>query len=152
MDMATLTKEQMGQLMDEHFAAEARDDVEGAVSTLTEDVIHDLVGNPTGPLRGREAVRPFYTGLFADVKGEDATPLSRHFGEDFALDEVLWTGLAVGRPFGLEGKGRRISFRVLHVFEFRDGLISREQVWMDIAAVQAQLADAEETRAAVHAH
>jgi hypothetical protein len=145
----TTTREQMNRLMDEHFGAEARDDVEGAVSTLTEDVVHDLVGNPTGPLHGRDAVRPFYAGLFADVKGEDADQLSRRFGDDFATDEVLWTGRAVGRPFGLEGNGRRISFRVLHVFEFRNGLISREQVWMDLAAVQAQLAQALETNSAL---
>jgi len=28
---------------------------------------------------------------------------------------------------------------MLHVFEFRDGLISRENVWMDTATVLAQL-------------
>jgi predicted ester cyclase len=151
--MGTLTTQQMGRLMDEHFGAEARDDVEGAVASLTEDVIHDMVGNPTGPLHRRAAVRSFYARLFADVKGEDATQLSRHYGEDFAVDEVLWTGRAVGRPFGLDGRGRPISFRVLHVFEFRDGLISREQVWMDLAAIQTQLAGtAEETGAPVQAH
>lgn len=41
------------------------------------------------------------------------------------------------------------NHRLLHVFEFRDGLISREQVWMDLAAVQAQLASAEETSSAL---
>jgi hypothetical protein len=29
---------------------------------------------------------------------------------------------------------------MLHVFEFREGLISRENVWMDTASVAAQLA------------
>jgi hypothetical protein len=32
-----------------------------------------------------------------------------------------------------------ISFRILHVFEFRSGLISRENVWLDTAAIVAQL-------------
>lgn len=41
---------------------------------------------------------------------------------------------------GLPGNGRRITFRVLHVFEFRGGLISRENVWLDGAAIQQQLA------------
>ena len=40
---------------------------------------------------------------------------------------------------GLPGHGRRISFRILHVFEFRDGLISRENVWLDTAAIVGQL-------------
>jgi hypothetical protein len=32
-----------------------------------------------------------------------------------------------------------ITFRILHVFEFRDGLISRENVWPDTAAIVGQL-------------
>jgi predicted ester cyclase len=40
---------------------------------------------------------------------------------------------------GLPGHGRRISFRILHVFEFRDGLVSRENVWLDSAAIVSQL-------------
>jgi hypothetical protein len=31
--------------------------------------------------------------------------------------------------------GHRISFRILHVFEFRDRLVSRENVWLDSAAI-----------------
>jgi predicted ester cyclase len=49
------------------------------------------------------------------------------------------TGTVVGSLLGLPGHGRRISFRILHVFEFRDGLISRENVWLDTAAVVSQL-------------
>ncbi len=37
------------------------------------------------------------------------------------------------------GHGRPISFRILHVFQFREGLISRENVWLDTAAVVSQL-------------
>jgi predicted ester cyclase len=32
-----------------------------------------------------------------------------------------------------------VSFRLLHVFELRDGKIAREQVWCDLAAIQRQL-------------
>jgi hypothetical protein len=38
------------------------------------------------------------------------------------------------------GTGRRISFRLLHVWEYRDGLISRENVWLDGDAIARQLA------------
>lgn len=53
--------------------------------------------------------------------------------------EMLMTGTVIGSLLGLPGNGRRISFRMLHVFEFRDGLISRENVWLDTAAVVSQL-------------
>jgi predicted ester cyclase len=54
--------------------------------------------------------------------------------------EQLMTGTVIGEMLGLPGNGRRITFRILHVFEFRDGLISRENVWLDSAAIVAQLA------------
>jgi predicted ester cyclase len=53
--------------------------------------------------------------------------------------EQLMTGTVTGSLLGLPGNGRRISFRMLHIFEFRDGLISRENVWLDSAAITDQL-------------
>jgi predicted ester cyclase len=44
-----------------------------------------------------------------------------------------------GTFLGLAGNGRRITFRILHIFEFRGGLISRENVWLDGGAIQQQL-------------
>ena len=52
-----LTREQMDRKLDEHFGFEAADDVEGVLSTLTEDVEHDIVGWPAGPSHGRAATR-----------------------------------------------------------------------------------------------
>ena len=63
----------------------------------------------------------------------------RLYGDGFAVDESLAESVAVGAPFGLVGLGRRISFRLLHVFEFEGGRISRENVWLDLAAIQQQL-------------
>jgi predicted ester cyclase len=56
------------------------------------------------------------------------------------VDESVWSGKAPGRPFGLEGKGRSLEFRLLHVIEFTDGGdIRRENVWLDLAAIIRQL-------------
>jgi predicted ester cyclase len=49
------------------------------------------------------------------------------------------TGTVIGELVGLPGNGRRITFKIFHVFEFRDGRISREQVWLDTGSVVAQL-------------
>jgi hypothetical protein len=57
------------------------------------------------------------------------------------VDDSIWRGIAVGRPFGLEGHGRPLEFRLLHVIEFSpDGAIARENVWLDLGAIQQQLA------------
>ena len=47
-----LTPEQMDRKIDEHFAFEAADDVEGVLATLAPDAKHDIVGWPTGPTSG----------------------------------------------------------------------------------------------------
>ena len=132
-----LTPAQMDSKIDEHFGFEARDDIEGVVATLAPDAIHDIVGWPAGPTRGRDAARPFYEALFAEGR---VTSLRRLYGENFLVDESFWEGTAPGRPFGIEGRGRPLNFRLLHVVEFTDGgQIQRENVWVDLAAIIKQL-------------
>ena len=136
-----ITQADMDRKMDEHFGFEARDDVAGVLSTLSHDVEHDIVGSPTGPTFGPEATRPFYEALFADLSDGRIETLRRLYGDGFLVDDSMWTGRAPGRPFGVEGKNRPLSFRLLHVFEFADdGAISRENVWIDLGAIQRQLA------------
>jgi hypothetical protein len=131
-----MDRETMDRMVNEHFGYEATDDIEGVLATLTDDVQHHVVGSPWGPLTGKQAVRPFYEQLFGDLKGEGVEPVARWYGEDFLVDETLWTGhIENARCFGHEGKSGHVTFRLLHVFEFRDGLISKENVWSDIVAV-----------------
>lgn len=135
-----LTPAEMDEKIDAHFRYEAADDVDGVLATLAGDVEHDIVGAPTGPTQGRDGARAFYEGLFADFADSSVTTLRRYYGDDFLVDESLWRGKAPGRPFGLDGKGRDVSFRMLHILEFADdGAIRRENVWLDFAAVMRQL-------------
>jgi ketosteroid isomerase-like protein len=137
--MEHMTPAQMDAVLETHYKYEAADDVEGVLSTLTDDVVHDVVGFPGGPAHGKAAARAFYEHLFADIAGEGIAPVRRQYGPDFLVDEVVWEGRAVGRPFGFDGRNRRFSHRLLHVLEFRDGLIARENVWLDFAAIAQQL-------------
>jgi hypothetical protein len=135
-----LSRADMDRKIDEHFAYEARDDVEGVLATLTLDAEHDIVGAPTGPTRGRESARGFYEGLFADLADGKVTTNRRLYGDAFLVDESLWRGRAPGRPFGLEGRDRPLEFRLLHIIEFAEsGDIARENVWLDLAAILQQL-------------
>lgn len=135
-----LTREQMDRKIDEHFAFEQADDVEGVLATMHADAEHDIVGWPTGPTRGRDGARPFYETLFADLADGHIECLRRLYGEDFLVDESVWRGRAVGRPFGVEGRNRPLEFRLLHVIEFAEGgEIRRENVWVDMAAILQQL-------------
>ena len=135
-----LTPAEMDRKIDEHFGFEARDDVDGVLATLSPDVEHDIVGWPSGPTHGREGARPFYEALFADLSESRVECLRRLYGDNFMVDESLWRGAAPGKPFGLDGKGRPLEFRLLHVVEFADdGQIRRENVWVDLAAIIRQL-------------
>ena len=139
MTTTTLSREAIDQLIDDHFRREAEGDVEGTLATLTDDVIHDVVGDPAGTLHGPAAVGERYGHLFANVKGERADVLHRLYGDNFVVDDKIWTATVTGDFLGIPGNGRRISMRVLHVFEFRDGRIARENVWLDAGAAIAQL-------------
>jgi predicted ester cyclase len=137
------THREMDKIVDEHFNYEARDDIEGVLSTLAEDVTHDIVGWPAGPSYGRENARKFYETLFADLADGKVECIKRLYGDNFVIDESLWKGSAPGRPFGIEGHGRPLEFRLLHVLEFADsGLIAKEAVWVDLAAIIQQLPQA----------
>lgn len=129
----------MDEVLERHFAAEAAHDLPGILATLTDDCEHDIVGWPPGPVRGHAAIRPFYERLFQDLKAEKVTPLRRYHGDGFVVDEVLYEATAIGTPFGLPGRNRPVSFRLLHICEFDGGRMSRENVWMDFAAVVQQL-------------
>lgn len=135
-----LSPQQMDQAMDEHFTFEGRDDIEGVLATLTDDVEHDIVGWPFGPTHGREGARRFYETLFLDLSGGSVRCVRRLYGEKFLVDESVWSGRAPGRPFGLEGRNRPLEFRLLHVMEFAaSGAIKRENVWIDLASIMQQL-------------
>ena len=136
----SLTPAQMDRKMDEHFGYEAADNVQGVLATLAPDATHDIVGWPAGPTHGRDNARPFYDALFADLADGKVTCVKRLYGKGFLVDESIWEGRAPGRPFGLEGRGRPLRFRLLHVFEFSPrGDIQRENVWIDLAAIIQQL-------------
>jgi steroid delta-isomerase-like uncharacterized protein len=134
-----LTHEQIDQILDDHFQREADGDVPGTLATFTEDVVHDVVGDPLGTLQGPTAIGERYSHLFANVRGDRAEVTHRLYGEDFVVDDKIWTATVTGELLGLPGNGRQIAVRVLHVFEFRDGLIARENVWLDAGSAIAQL-------------
>jgi len=146
--MAAMTKPQFDALIDRHFQYEAEDDVDGVLSTLVDDLTHDLVGWPAGAAYDKRAARAFYDQMFADLAGEKVTTVKRLYGDDFVVDESVWQGRAVGSPLGIPGHGRPLSFRILHIFELaEDGRIKRENVWIDQAAIVRQLSEPTALRA-----
>ena len=137
-----LSRADMDKVVDDHFRFEATDDIDGVMASFTEgDVTHEIIPSPVGILHERQQMADYYRMLFACAKGDKATTIRRLYGDDFLVDETLWEGEQIdGKPFLLAGKGGRMKVRVLHIFTFRNGKISSEQAWLDLAAIQRQLA------------
>jgi steroid delta-isomerase-like uncharacterized protein len=134
------TRTAVDALVDDHFRAEIDGDLDRLLATFADDVEHDVVGNPAVST-GKAEVTAFYRGLLADLALDDITTVRRYHGDGFVVDESLVTARAIGTPFGIPGRGRTVRFRLLHVFEIRGDEITRENAWLDVAGVLAQLGE-----------
>jgi steroid delta-isomerase-like uncharacterized protein len=130
---------EMYDVISRHLRAEGAGDIEGAIAVYTDDIEHDVVGYPGSPHHGKDGARAFYEDLTANFRTEGEEILHRFATANAVILDQVMTGTVIGSMLGLPGNGRRISFRILHVFEFRDGLVSRENVWLDTAAIVQQL-------------
>ena len=134
-----MDQQEMIAVVEGHLKAEGAGDIDGAVAPYHDDIVHDAVGFPGSPRQGKEAAREFYRFLTANFRTEEEEPIRRWFLDDTMFLEQSMTGSVIGEMLGIPGNGRRVTFRIFHVFEFTDGLISREQVWLDTGAIVAQL-------------
>ncbi len=134
-----MQRSDMDRLIEAHLRAEAAGDTAACVAVYTENVEHDVVGAPHGALQGKAAAQGFYDQLVRDISTEEMIPTRSYYGDDFCVVEHQWTGTVPGTFLGIPGHGRRVTFRMLHVWEFQEGLISRENVWLDGGAIVQQL-------------
>jgi hypothetical protein len=135
----SISRVDMDRLVDAHFRAEMEVRIPEILAGFTDEIEHDIVGRPA-VLHGKKATGEMYTDLLRGLSIQEFLPVRRLYGDDFLVDESIVEGKAIGQFLGIEGRGRPVRFRLLHIFEFRDGLIDRENAWLDVAAVQRQLA------------
>jgi steroid delta-isomerase-like uncharacterized protein len=128
-------------VIERHFAAENAHDIAATLATYTQDVVWDDVAHPACPVYGMEAAAMMYDGIMTAIPDMHLTVITRFSTNDHVVDESRVTGHVTGNFLGLEGQGAPISFRMLHVFDLREGLISREQAWFDTAGVLRQIAE-----------
>jgi ketosteroid isomerase-like protein len=74
----------------------------------------------------------------AEVTG-DMDGLLATFTDDVEHDVLGSPDVSHGKQ-QVRGCYEALHFRLLHVFEIRDGQIARENAWLDAGAIQAQLA------------
>lgn len=110
-----------------HFHSEAANEVDKAVALYTDDAVWE------GPMRGlafrgKEAAAANYRKMFASMANIHFTPLQRFATVDRVVDDAIVTFDLTGDGFvNLPlPVGSKVTMRLVHIFEMRDGKIARE--------------------------
>jgi steroid delta-isomerase-like uncharacterized protein len=118
--------------VDGHFHSEAENDIEAALALYTDDIIFEAgaLNGLNRSFSGKEAVAKFYRELWATMRDVKFQPLQRFATEDRVVDDCL-TSFEVVRDgcWPHFSTGQKIEMRLVHIFEMRDGKISKEIVF-----------------------
>jgi steroid delta-isomerase-like uncharacterized protein len=130
----------LGQLLDEWSAAWSSNDVPRLLRLFTEDVYYEDV--PLGAVsKGRPALRDFASSVFngfTDLKFERKT---RFVSADGRVGAIEWVfrGRQVRDFPGMPATNQPFEVRGSSVVEFRDGKISRNSDYWDLATYMRQV-------------
>jgi limonene-1,2-epoxide hydrolase len=117
------------QVVVEFFSAFDRLDLEGALSYLTEDCVHD--DKPVGIHRGKEEIRRFFAPQMKELKSFRAELKETWSGGNLVMHErVDW--------IELQG-GKKAALPVMGAFEIRAGKIAVWRDYYDMASFHKQI-------------
>ena len=115
-----------------HFHSEAENDIEAALRLYTDDIVFEAgaLNGLNRSFSGKQAVSKFYCELWATMRDVKFQPLQRFATEDRVVDDSLVT-FEVARDgcWPHFSTGQKIEMRLVHIFEMRDGKISKEIVF-----------------------
>ncbi|MFD9890578.1 nuclear transport factor 2 family protein [Amycolatopsis sp. NPDC059027] len=134
-----MTPDEMASVFGSFIHAHRVRDIDGLVALFTEDAEYEVVGDPYGRRHGHESIRRRYEEAFEELGDACITVARQASGENLLFTESVMTAKAIGTIFGVEGGGRDVTYRVLHLCEFREGRISKQTVWVDASELMAQL-------------
>jgi len=117
--------------VDGHFHSEAENDIEAALELYTDDIVFEAgaLNGLNRTFSGKQAVARFYRELWGTMKDVKFQPLQRFATEDRVVDDSLAT-FEVLRDgcWPHFSAGQKIEMRLVHIFEMRNGKISKEIV------------------------
>jgi hypothetical protein len=130
-DTSAMTREELIahnlRVVETHFHNENPETIDKALAVYGQEIVWE------GPARGisyRNAkdVKQGYLGIFGTVRWNRSVTLRRFATESFVFDDQIADLTVVGEEMpNLAFKpGQRISMRLVHCFEMKDGKIARE--------------------------
>lgn len=115
------------EVVEAHFHNETPENIAEAVAAYTDDLVWD------GPGRGiryhtTEDALAGYHDIFASLTVHSITSLRRFATEQFVFDDCIYDATYTGDRMTNfpHPPGTRVSIRLAHVFEMREGKIARE--------------------------
>jgi len=115
-----------------HFHSEAVNDVEAALKLYTDNIVFEAaaLNGLNRAFSGKQAVAKFYRELWATMKDVKFQFLQRFATEDRVVDDSLVTFEVMKDGIWPDfATGQKIEMRLVHIFEMRDGKISKEIVF-----------------------
>ncbi len=108
-----------------HFHSESANEVDEALKLYTDDIIWEA---PARNLifQGKEDVGNNYRKIFASIRDVEFRNLQRFATEDRVVDDSILTFVITQEGFLPLPVGQEVEMRLAHIFEMRDGKISKE--------------------------
>ncbi|MCG6944427.1 MAG: nuclear transport factor 2 family protein [Deltaproteobacteria bacterium] len=110
-----------------HFDAEKAGNWERIKTMYTEDIIWERACM-NQIVKGKEAVAAAYVEVFSALRNWDFQCLDRFATEDRVVDETIFTFEIAKEGAMPLPVGTKAKLRLVHIFEMRDGKVSRELV------------------------
>ncbi|KTD44536.1 nuclear transport factor 2 family protein [Legionella oakridgensis] len=117
------------QTIKQHFDYEASHDIDKIITTYTDDVIWEAPARHF-KVSGKKQVAAHYRALFATLKDVSAELFTQFATEDYVFDDRLMQfTIITSENIWSAQMGDTIKQRLVHLFEMRDGKISKETAY-----------------------
>ncbi len=117
-----------------HFHSEAANAVDQAIAMYTEDIVWEAPAR--GLLfHGKEEVAKHYRQIFSSIEDVEFRNLQRFATEDRVVDDSVLTFTLTREGFLPLPVGQKVEMRLAHIFEMRNGQISKEiafEMWRPV--------------------
>ena len=137
------TQSSMQELADRYGEAWNAQDLEAIMAMHAPDGTFQLHAPGSQPVVGHEAVRQAFAGFLAQLPDIHFEPVRLHTGPSHWVLESVMSG-TVSAPIEVEGEtidapGKRVEVDFLDVIAVEDGLLARQDSYLDTLGFQAQL-------------
>jgi ketosteroid isomerase-like protein len=114
-----------------HFHSEAEQEVTAALELYTDDIVWEApaLNGLNRSYSGKEAVAQNYRQLWASMRDVKFAFLQRFATADRVVDDSLVTFEVIRDGYWHFPVGSKVEMRLVHIFEMRNGKISRELVY-----------------------